>query len=471
MKKLAVIFLLSFFPASLVVMAQTTQIEALKKKRLLLQEEISTTNKLFLDVKKQASTIFQRINLINKQIDMRKEMISVQQKEIEAVSVELLQMEKEIEGLNVELKHKQDSYAKAIQGMLKSRQTENKLFFVLSGKSLGESIRRMQYLKEYSDWQKSKAEDIKRQNKLLAEKKAALANAKDEKQHILASLQQEQTKLMSEEETKKTEMDSAQGKQKELQKILSDKRTQANQLNNQIERMIADEVARQERERVAREKAEAERRRKAEEAEAKARIRREQEAKEKQNRKAAKKESSSSTEKTSEEKEQTEQAAATPQPRTSSDPRSETYTASAESFNLSKNFVANKGRLPMPVTGSSSIVGNFGINKHTEWNISTNSNGIDIQAQRGSEIRSVFEGEVSKVFSAPGANTCVIIRHGDYYTFYSNIYELYVKQGQKLKTGQSLGKIYTDPDTGISTMHFQLWQKTNKLNPAPWLKR
>ena len=101
----------------------------------------------------------------------------------------------------------------------------------------------------------------------------------------------------------------------------------------------------------------------------------------------------------------------------------------------------------------------------------TNSNGIDIQAERGADIRSVFDGEVSKVFSFPGSNTCVIVRHGEYYTFYANIFDLFVKQGDKVKSGQSLGRIYTDPDTGVSTMHFQLWQKTNKLNPAPWLSR
>lgn len=125
----------------------------------------------------------------------------------------------------------------------------------------------------------------------------------------------------------------------------------------------------------------------------------------------------------------------------------------------------------MPVTGASTIISNFGVNRSSEWNVSTNSNGIDIQAQRGADVRSIFDGEVSKVFSFPGSNNCVIVRHGDYYTFYANMLDLYVKQGDKVKTGQALGKIFTDPDTGIANMHFQLWQKTTKLDPKPWLKR
>ena len=125
----------------------------------------------------------------------------------------------------------------------------------------------------------------------------------------------------------------------------------------------------------------------------------------------------------------------------------------------------------MPVTGTASIVSNFGINKNSEWNVSINSNGIDIQAQPGAKIRSVSDGEVSKVFSFPGSNNCVIVRHGDYYTFYANIQRLDVRQGDNVKAGQSLGDIFTDPDTGIANMHFQLWYKTTKLDPAPWIRR
>jgi septal ring factor EnvC (AmiA/AmiB activator) len=205
-------------------------------------------------------------------------------------------------------------------------------------------------------------------------------------------------------------------------------------LNRQIERLIAEEVARQEREAEARRRAA-----KGEElAEADTRV-----------------------------KEETATDRAEPGPRIEAG----ASTESDESFNLSKNFAANKGRLPMPVTGTATIVGNFGVKRHDEWNITTNSNGVDIQAQQGASIRSVFEGEVSKVFSFPGSNTCVIVRHGDYYTFYANVYDLFVKQGDKVKTGQSLGSIYSDPDTGIASMHFQLWQKTTKLDPAPWLQR
>ena len=444
MKKLFVIVLLSLWGGAL--FAQTEQIEHLQKQQEELRQEIKNVNKLFLDVKKQTTTLLQRISLINKQITARKDLIGVQRSEISALEREQARLEKEIEKLNADLKKKQESYAKAIRGMMRNTRSNNKLFFVLSGKSLGESLRRMQYLKKYSEWRKTQAEEIKVRNKTLEEKKSALAQAKADRQHKLVELQETQQKLLGEEQARQSEVSEARGKQQELQKTLQDKRQQAQRLNSQIEKLIAEEVARQEREAEAQRRAEAERKRREEE------------------RLAKEKKKETTTPRKTEERE-------VPKPPVKEPPKKEVYVASAETFNLSRDFSANKGRLPMPVTGTASVVSRFGVSKSSEWNVSTNSNGIDIQARKGANIRSVFDGEVSKVFSFPGSNTCVIIRHGNYYTFYANIANLFVKQGDKVKTGQALGTIFTDPDTGISNMHFQLWQKTTKLDPAPWLKK
>lgn len=442
MKKYFLISLLTAFTFCL--FSQTQQIENLQRQQKAIQEDIRHTNKLYLDVKKQASTILERISLINKQISSRRDLISIQNREIEALRAEESRLEKEIVRLNEELKRKQENYAIAIKGMLNQKFNQNKLLFILSGSSFGESLRRMQYLREYSKWQKSQAESIKQQNVEITLKKNALILAKAEKEKALLSLLEEQKKLEGEEKIRQSEISQTRGKEKELQQLLQQKQRRANQLNSQIEKLIAEEVARQEREEEARRLAEAKKQ-------------------------AEKTTPATKTPETTEKPAKTESAA----PRSGAAPRIDpgASRSSTESFNLSKNFASNKGKLPMPVTGSSSIIGNFGTKRHSEWNVTTNSNGVDIQAEKGAEIRAVFDGEVSKVFSFPGSNTCVIVRHGDYYTFYANIYDLFVKQGDKVKAGQSLGRIFTDPDTGISTMHFQLWQKTNKIDPAPWLNR
>ena len=115
MKKTVAIGLFVVFASGL--FSQTPQIDQLQRQQKLLQEEIRNTNKLFLDVKKEATTILQRINLINKQIAARKEMMRLQHQEIAALEKEQSRLELEIRRLNEELKEKQESYAKAIRVM------------------------------------------------------------------------------------------------------------------------------------------------------------------------------------------------------------------------------------------------------------------------------------------------------------------------------------------------------------------
>jgi septal ring factor EnvC (AmiA/AmiB activator) len=444
-------YLVAFFCFSLSfsVFSQTGDIERLQKQRKSLQTEIENANRLYLDVKKQTTTILQRISLINKQIDTRKKIIEVQNKEIAALDIELVRLQKQISTLDKELKERQGKYANAIKMVMHKRQSENKIFFILSGKSFGEALRRMQYLKQYSRVQKTQAEEIKEKNAELMQKKKDVEVAKVERNKTLMDIRNEQSKLIAEEQNRKNEMSEAEGKQKELKKVLQDKQNQANRLNAEIERLIAEEVARIERETK---RLEEERRKKRDEQQRIAEEKRRKELKGK-----TKKEIEKQIEK---EKESIPEVV-----------KEEPLIAEAEIFNLSKNFVANKGRLPMPVTGAASIVSSFGVQKHSEWNVSTNNSGIDIQAQQNSDIRSIFEGEVSRIIAFPGYNNCVILRHGEYYTFYANIINVYVKKGQMVKTGEALGKIYTDSDTGIATMHFQLWKKTTKLDPGPWLSR
>ena len=161
-----IIFILCFGLCVLRLMSQTNQIDVLQKQREILQQEIQNTNKLFLDVKKQTTTLLQRIQLINKQISARKELIDVQKDAISTLDDEIQRIEKEVARLEVDLKKNQDSYAKAVKSMLKTNRTNNTLFFVLSGKSIGESLRRMQYLRNYSRWRKEQAEEIKAKNEV-----------------------------------------------------------------------------------------------------------------------------------------------------------------------------------------------------------------------------------------------------------------------------------------------------------------
>ena len=192
-------YLVAFFCFSLSfsVFSQTGDIERLQKQRKSLQTEIENANRLYLDVKKQTTTILQRISLINKQIDTRKKIIEVQNKEIAALDNELVRLQKQISTLDKELKERQGKYANAIKMVMHKRQSENKIFFILSGKSFGEALRRMQYLKQYSRVQKTQAEEIKEKNAELMQKKKDVEVAKVERNKTLMDIRNEQSKLIA----------------------------------------------------------------------------------------------------------------------------------------------------------------------------------------------------------------------------------------------------------------------------------
>ena len=147
------------------------------------------------------------------------------------------------------------------------------------------------------------------------------------------------------------------------------------------------------------------------------------------------------------------------------------YAMTRAEKKLSDDFAGNRGRLPFPVAGRYTIVGTFGEQQHQELKyVRTNNSGIDIQTNPGAEARAVFNGEVTRVFVVPGYNNSVIIRHGNYLTVYSNLSQVYVKAGDKVSTRQTIGKIFTDTESGNATiLHFQLWKEKTKLNPTPWL--
>lgn len=426
-------FLLALFITTY-TFAQNSKITELEQQRKQALREISNTDKLLRDTKSTTSTLLQRIKLISNQISSRQKVLNLLGQEIDGIAAEQKLIEDEILLLEAELKEKQKKYAQAIDGMLNNRQSENKILFILSGKSLTESYRRLRYLREYSEWRSNQAEDIKAKSEELKIKKKELLKTKSQKTALLSERKTEQGNLKTEEINYQKEVGEAKQKQTELQKILAQKKKQADDLNRQIANLIAEEVARQEREAKRRE---AER-----------------------IKKSASDNVASSGNKTVAKGNKTSPAAASVADNSSN----------SENIALSNNFASNRGKLPYPISGNYTITSRFGTHQHREWRVTTSNNGIDIQSQAGAEAKAVFNGEVSRVIAFPGYNNCIIMRHGNYYTFYANIQVIYVKQGDKLKTGQSLGKVYTDPDTGASLIHFQLWEGTNKLNPELWLR-
>ena len=143
-------------------------------------------------------------------------------------------------------------------------------------------------------------------------------------------------------------------------------------------------------------------------------------------------------------------------------------TSTAIDETLSKNFAANKGRLPWPVEGT--VIESYGQHYHPVYkNVKLPfNNGVTLAVSRGAQAKAVFDGTVSQVVVIPGYNQCVLVQHGSYFTFYCKLKSVTVKAGEKVKTGQVLGTV--DTLSGEDQFHFQLWQERNPQNPENWLR-
>lgn len=140
-------------------------------------------------------------------------------------------------------------------------------------------------------------------------------------------------------------------------------------------------------------------------------------------------------------------------------------------YNLSSSFAQNKGKLPYPVE-QGIITGRYGLNQHpTQKDVKVKNDGVDISTTKGAKARAVFEGVVCGSTSQ-GGNNVILIRHGLYFTLYSNLEKVFVKVGDKVATGQEIGRIHTNVSDGKTILHFEIWHENRTtVNPSLWIRK
>ena len=145
-----------------------------------------------------------------------------------------------------------------------------------------------------------------------------------------------------------------------------------------------------------------------------------------------------------------------------------TYALTPEEKQLSNSFAANKGVLPWP-TERGLVSETFGVHQHPVLkNVKTKNNGLNIVTSKGTEVRAIFSGEVVSVVTITTTNKAVIMKHGEYFSVYSNLEEVFVKKGDILETKEKLGRVHTNTK-GKTELHFEIWQGKVLLNPSLWI--
>jgi septal ring factor EnvC (AmiA/AmiB activator) len=394
----------------------------LEKKRKKVQEEIQYTRGILQKTSAQKSATLHKIGAINRIIDQQAEVIK-------DLNIELSEADKEIDIQNETLEELKASYQserlklrKTILKAYKGRKSANQLAFVFAASSFRQAVRRMYYLSRLSDYRKqqiglleSKAAEVKNGLETLEE-------VRQEKNGILLAEKQEKQQLESDKQQKTKLVQSLAGKEAELRKKIKQNEKAVAKLNSAISAMIAREIA------------------------------------------AAKKRAREQTG-----RDNTSRTSASPKSSGGKASRtSGTILLTPEARLISDNFESGKGSLPWPVERGY-ISQYFGVHAHPDLaGITLVNNGVDITTSGGSTARAVFKGTVSAILEIPGQEKAVLLNHGEYYTVYSRLSQVYVSRGQQVESKQALGTVWTD-DESKTILQFQLWQGQSKLNPAGWL--
>lgn len=412
------------------LMAQSNKlIKELESKRGALQKQIAESESLLQTTTKNVSSQLKGLAALTGQIEERKRYILAINSDMDAIDRELVSLERQLNQLQKELKDKKTKYAASVNYLYRNHTIQDKLLFIFSAQTLEQTYRRLRYVREYASYQRMQGEEIQKKQKQINDKRAELTEARKAKENLLKERENEKTTLERQEKEQKALVDSLRKKQRSLQSEINKKRKEANQLNARIDRLIAEEIEK------ARKRAEEEARREA----------------------AARKKA-----------EKTESPSAT---KPKAEPL-EAYTMNKADRELSGSFASNRGKLPVPVTGPYIITSHYG--EYTVpglRGVKLDNKGIDIQAKPGAQARAVFNGKVAAVFQLNGLFN-ILVRHGAYISVYCNLSTASVKADDTVKTGQTLGTIFSDgADGGRTVLHFQLRREKEKLNPEPWLNR
>ena len=416
MKRLSVIlfFLLMVSATAYAQKTKGKSKQQLQSEITSLQKEISTANQLLKKTTKDKEMTLNEVSILDKKIKQREKLIKAYNQQIAVLDDEINSGQTHIKTLNSDLKLLRKEYSKMITFAYRNRSHYNRLGFVFASKDFNQAFSRLRYIRQFSDARKVKMDQIAGTERRISGEVEANQRAREEQAAMLADEQVQKEAMQKEKEELNRQVANLKKKEGSIQQDIKNKQQQAQKLQKAIDDIIAEEI------RLANERS----------------------------RKEAEKKAADNKKNTS------KGMALTPAEKT-----------------LSTNFVNNKGKLPWPVERGV-ISSSFG--KHASVvsdKVTVTNNGIDIATTDGALARAVFDGEVASVTKLTGANTVVIIRHGEYFTVYSNLENVTVKRGAQVKTKQSLGTVHTNKTEGKTELHFELLKETNRQDPALWLSR
>ncbi|MBU1012864.1 MAG: peptidoglycan DD-metalloendopeptidase family protein [Bacteroidetes bacterium] len=382
-----------------------SQKEALEIEKRKIEEEINYTNRLLKSATANKTNSLQELILINNRIRQRELLISNYTVELKNLERQISNNDKKILALESDLKQAKTEYALLINYVFKNRDSKDRLMYIFAAENFNQAFQRLKYLQYYSEYRKHQAIRIEQIKDSVSVTNQAINKQKQEKQSIL-KLQQNEVNVLQTEKTQQNGKINILAKQEnQFREKIRQKRKEAEQLNRAINDIISEEI------KTAAAKAKA----------------------------------------------------------SGSENLSDIIALTHAELELTNTLIRNKGKLPWP-SEHGIVSSTFGEHDHPVLKrIKIKNNGIDIMTNVGENARAVFDGRVISVRTITNTNKAIIIRHGEFFTVYSNLIDVYVKPGDEVNTRQSLGVVYTNESESKTELHFEIWKGKTLLNPQSWI--
>lgn len=426
---------------------QPQTVSGLKAQKDKVEKARAANMKKKAELERNVKQGIENLMIIDTEIAHKRKIIDTIRHDISNLNVSISQMDLQLEALEAELEDRKQRFMKSMRYMHRNRSAQKQLMFIFSADDLNQMYRRMRFTREYATFQKAQGEAVKQKQEQVEKKKQELEESQHKKSQLLSRGEQERKQLEGKQTEQQAQVNSLKKQQKTVQALIEQQQREEAELNARIDQLIAEQIARE------RARAEEEARKRAA---AEAARKRSEEMADKKTEKSSDRKKTTTVEKTRERNVAT----------TGKKKVEEAYTVPDEDRKLSGNFEANRGRLPMPISGAYRIVRGFGpYSPEGLSHVHLVSNGIHLKGQSGAHARCVFDGEVSGVYFQGGSHI-VTVRHGRYISVYIGLSSVSVHKGQKVSTNQTLGSLGND-----LTMQFQLRHWSELLNPQSWLGR
>ena len=438
--RLILFSLLFLLGSSGALIAQVQTRSDLEKQREDIQQEIAEVKRSLDMTKKNKKASLGQLALLQRKLRLREAAIGNINHQIDFIQNDIGRSRGEISKLKKDLDTLKVQYEKSVVYAYRNRSNYDFLNFIFSASTFNDALKRVEYLRSYRAYREQQTYAIINTQALLQKKIGNLELSRKEKDEVLEKQQKEKLQLVEEKKEQNVVIVKLKSRENELSKELYAKQKADNKLRSSIKAAIDREI------RLARQKAlEEDRRVKAENAALLART------------------AASTGNKTI---------------AIADLPKKEELTVIKKSKSIfddapggeiiSDNFEKNRGKLPWPIE-KGNIKIHFGTYSIPGTKLNGNNPGLTLETEEGSAVRCIFDGEVIAVFDVEGESN-VLVRHGKYFTTYGNLSSSSVNKGEKVKSGQTLGRAGSNND-GNGEIEFLLLLENKNLDPATWIRR